>query len=111
MNASIFTVYFVIQCSSDDPPLIMFSYTHADSDFCRLILNHTEQKKNEFKVWIDFQQCVTGDPWEQIADAIERAEVIVCFISEFYKQSNSCRQEFTYAADDLRKPIVPILME
>jgi hypothetical protein len=88
----------------------MFSYAHADSAFCRHILNHIEQK-NEFKIWIDFQQCGTGDPWELIADGIERADVIVCFISEFYKQSNSCRQEFTYAADDLRKPIVPILME
>ncbi|CAF1460409.1 unnamed protein product [Adineta steineri] len=69
-----------------------------------------EQTKDTLKVWIDIQQCAMGDLWERIADGIEHADVILCFISEYYHQSKSCRQELTYAIDDLQKPIIPILI-
>jgi len=91
-------------------PLIMFSYAHKDDKFCYRILKEVEQMQNTIKVWIDIQQCAMGDLWEKIADAIEHADVILCFISEYYHQSKSCRQEFIYAVDDLQKPIIPILI-
>lgn len=90
--------------------MIMFSYSHKDRDFCHHILKEVELAKNKFKVWIDFRECVMDDPWDKIADAIEQATIVICFISEYYQQSKSCRQEFIYAADGLEKPIVPILM-
>ena len=88
----------------------MFSYAHKDDKLCYHILKEVEQMKNIVKVWIDVQQCAMGDLWGKIADAIEYADVILCFISEYYHQSKSCRQEFIYAVDDLQKPIIPILI-
>ncbi|UJR17652.1 hypothetical protein I4U23_004548 [Adineta vaga] len=96
--------------TNDSLPLVMFSYAHKDDKFCYHILKELEQMNTTLKVWIDIQQCAKGDLWEKIADAIENAEVILCFISEYYHQSKSCRQEFTYAVDDLQKPIIPILI-
>lgn len=94
----------------DRLPLVMFSYAHKDDRFCYRILKELEPMNNTLRVWIDIQQCAMGDLWEKIADAIEHADVILCFISEYYHQSKSCRQEFIYAVDDLQKPIIPILI-
>ncbi|CAF1420355.1 unnamed protein product [Adineta ricciae] len=96
--------------TDDSLPLVMFSYAHKDDKFCYQILKEVERMNDKLKVWIDIQHCATGDLWEKIADAIENADVILCFISEYYQQSKSCRQEFIYAVDDLQKPIIPILI-
>lgn len=94
----------------DGLPLVMFSYAHKDDKFCYTILKEVEHMKDILRVWIDIQECAMGDLWEKIADAIEHADVILCFVSEYYHQSKSCRQELTYAVDDLQKPTIPILM-
>ncbi|CAF1254727.1 unnamed protein product [Didymodactylos carnosus] len=91
-------------------PVIMISYSHANDMFCRTIFDHLHQRQ-QFNIWIDFLHCRTGDLWEEIANGMERAQVILCLLSESYFQSKSCRQEFTYATDGLKKPIVPVRIE
>ena len=42
---------------------------------------------------------------------MERAGVIVCLVSSQYFESKSCRQEFIYAVDSLKRRIIPVLLE
>jgi len=50
----------------------------------------------------------SDDLWEEIARAMELATVIVLIVSKEYYDSKSCRQELSYAADTLKKRIVPV---
>ncbi len=90
---------------------IMISYAHTDEELCRKMLHELRQRNASLKVWIDFEQDLTGDLWECIANGIDNSNVIVCITSLDYFQSKSCRQEFTYANDTKSKPIVPVYVE
>ena len=45
-----------------------------------------------------------------MSDAVENAQVVVCCISESYKESGNCRLELQYTHQQ-EKEIVPLLME
>lgn len=51
-----------------------------------------------------------GDLLEAMANAVEKASVVLVCFSNSYKQSNPCRSEAQYA-HALSKPIVPVNME
>ena len=87
---------------------LMVSYAHADSSFCQEMLTHFAD--DAYDVWIDYRCCQAGDLWEAIAQGMEQAQAIVTVISKDYVESKSCRQEFCYAIDVLRKPIIPIIL-
>jgi hypothetical protein len=90
----------------------MISYCHENNTFCDKILDLLATRNDTFDVWIDRTHCqTTGDLWELIADGMEQACVIVCLVSSHYFQSKSCRTEFTYAVDTLKKTLVPVLLE
>lgn len=59
-------------------------------------------------VWVDFAYCHTDDLWEEIAEAIENASVVLLLMSKDYQDSKSCRQEVMYAKDSLKKRFIPI---
>ena len=63
---------------------------------------------NRFDIWVDFAYCHTDDLWEEIAEAIEKASVILFVMSKDYQDSKSCRQEVMYAKDSLKKRFIPI---
>lgn len=91
-------------------PLAMISYSHSDATFCRELV---ERLSAYVPVWVDYKQAHdavahSDDLWEEIARAMERASVIVLIISKEYYDSKSCRQELSYAADLLKKRIVPV---
>ncbi|CAF1128641.1 unnamed protein product [Rotaria sordida] len=93
-------------------PWIMISYCHDNNTFCDTILSFLSKRNDAFDIWIDRTHCQTaGDLWESIADGMERACIIVCLVSSQYFESKSCRKEFIYAADTLKKTIVPVLLE
>ena len=93
-------------------PWIMISYCHENNEFCGEILEILRTRNDPFEIWIDRTHCQgAGDLWESIAEGMEQASVIVCLLSDSYFQSKSCRQEFIYATDSLKRRIVPILIE
>jgi hypothetical protein len=60
------------------------------------------------EVWVDFAYCHTEDFWEEIAEAIEKSNVVLLLMSKDYQDSKSCRQEVMYAKDSLKKRFIPI---
>jgi hypothetical protein len=90
--------------------MIMISYSHEDTEFCKQL--YEEIKKREYDIWVDFNFLKTGDPWEQIAAGMKRANIITCLISEDYCKSKSCRLEATYALEKLQatKPVIPVML-
>lgn len=62
-------------------------------------------------IWVDFLFCHTEDFWEEIAEAIENAHVVLFLMSKDYQNSKSCRQEVMYAKDTLKKRFIPIFIQ
>ena len=90
----------------------MISYCHENNLFCDLLLEYLTKSNDRFNIWIDRTHCEgVIDLWESIADGMERSSIILCLLSGQYFQSKSCRQEFIYATDSLKRPILPILIE
>jgi hypothetical protein len=89
----------------------MISYCHEDDQFCDRILDFLSSPSIRLNIWIDrIYSNKTGNSWESIASGIKLSSTIVCLISDNYLASKSCRQEFIYAVDSLKKPIVPVLL-
>ncbi|CAF2971370.1 unnamed protein product [Rotaria sp. Silwood2] len=90
---------------------IMISDSHGDYDFCSQLLDSLNKHNDVFEIWIDRTHCQgVDDLWGAIAEGMEQASIIVCLLSNQYFESKSCRKEFIYAADSLKKKIVPILL-
>jgi hypothetical protein len=49
--------------------------------------------------------------WEEIGEAIEKADLILFLMSKDYQDSKSCRQEVMYAKDSLKKRFIPIYIK
>lgn len=62
------------------------------------------------EVWVDFEHCNSEDLWEEIAVAIEGANVILFLLSPAYEDSRSCRQEVKYTVDRLNKRFIPVFV-
>ncbi|CAF1675507.1 unnamed protein product [Rotaria magnacalcarata] len=93
-------------------PSIMISYCHADNPFCSQVYDLLCKHSDAFDIWIDRTHCQgVEDLWESIADGMEQASIIVCLLSGQYFESKSCRKEFIYATDSLKKKILPVLIE
>jgi len=60
---------------------------------------------------VDFAYCHSEDLWEEIAEAIEKSDVILFLMSKDYQDSKSCRQEVMYAKDSLKKRFIPIYIK
>jgi hypothetical protein len=89
----------------------MISYCHDNNLFCNEILDILSTRNDVFDIWIDRTHCQgIIDLWESIANGMEQASIIVCLLSNQYFESKSCRQEFIYATDSLKKRIVPVLI-
>lgn len=97
---------------TQEKPLIMISYSHANNDFCDRILELLDQKTDLFDIWIDKRCCKSSDDvWESIAKGIKNAQLIICIISTEYLASKACRQEIIYAKDRLNKRFLPVYLE
>ncbi|CAF0845910.1 unnamed protein product [Didymodactylos carnosus] len=112
----------LITATQSQWPLAMISYSHIDLAFCQELVKKIHQMTNELDMWVDFQHnhsyvdqdsrqhsiSHSDDIWEEIANAIEIASVIIVIISKDYYDSKACRQELSYATDTLKKRIIPI---
>jgi hypothetical protein len=93
---------------TDIKPSIMISYAHSDSNVCTQLYNELVKNNQQFDIWIDWKNSKTGYLWGKIADGIENSSVILCLLSNKYYESKSCQQEFVYAHDHLKKPVIPV---
>jgi hypothetical protein len=98
--------------TTQQKPLIMLSYAHANNEFCDKILELLDQKADLFDIWIDKRCCKSSeDVWESIAKGIKNAQLIICIVSSEYLASKACRQEIIYAKDRLNKRFLPVYLE
>jgi hypothetical protein len=90
-----------------DQPRIFISYAHKDGkDLAQRL--HRDLTDEGFVVWLDTQRLTGGDIWRQeIAEAIDRAAVVVALLSSASYISDVCRVEQQRALEK-RKPIIPI---
>ncbi|CAF0805995.1 unnamed protein product [Rotaria sordida] len=93
---------------TNNKPSIMISYAHNDNNICTQLYNELAKHNQQFDIWIDWKNSKTGYLWGKIADGIANSSVILCLLSNKYYESKSCQQEFVYAHDHLKKPVIPI---
>ncbi|KAL5013584.1 hypothetical protein ScPMuIL_007854 [Solemya velum] len=86
---------------------VMISYQWNDQHI--LIRVRDELRANGFKVWMDIDD-MGGSTLQAMADAVEKASVILICMSQKYKDSPNCRAEAEYAFQR-RKLIIPLKMQ
>ncbi|XP_025089898.1 uncharacterized protein LOC112561555 [Pomacea canaliculata] len=86
---------------------VMISYQWADQETVKQIRDHL--RSHGIKVWMDIDD-MGGSTLQAMAEAVEKAFVIVCCMSQKYKDSPNCRAEAEYAFQK-HKRIIPLIME
>ncbi|KAK3609671.1 hypothetical protein CHS0354_035956 [Potamilus streckersoni] len=56
--------------------------------------------------WLDIERVGGGGLFEDIADGLRKAKVLVAFVSNEYVQSQNCLMEFRFALTTLRIPVI-----
>ncbi|XP_072050788.1 uncharacterized protein [Amphiura filiformis] len=86
------------------PAKVMISYQW---DFKNIaVMVRDDLVNNGFKVWMDLTH-MRDDILTSMADAVEKSDIILMFMSEAYKNSQSCRTEAQYAYK-LQKKVIPL---
>ena len=89
-------------------PYIFVSYAHKN-DAAVLEIISTLQSRG-FRVWYD-EGIEAGSEWpESIASHLERAQLVLAFLSPAYLQSDNCRKEMHYALTK-KKPVINVYLE
>ena len=89
-------------------PYIFVSYAHKD-DAAVLEIISTLQLRG-FRVWYD-EGIEAGSEWpESIASHLERAQLVLAFLSPAYLRSDNCRKEMHYALTK-KKPVINVYLE
>lgn len=86
---------------------IMLSYNWSAQTQVKQVQRALQEQG--YVVWMDVDQ-MGGSTLVAMADAVERAGVMLMFVSKDYKQSANCRTEAEYAFK-LQRRIVPVLVE
>jgi hypothetical protein len=84
--------------------MLMISYSYLDLDFYRTFYEILI-KTSKFSI------CMEAENWKQIAQNIEQSDLILFLLSKDFSTNKSCRQEFIYALDILKKPCIPIFID
>jgi hypothetical protein len=91
-----------------DEPYAFVSYSHRDSSgvYPELVW----LKESGFNIWYD-EGIEAGTEWrEELAKAIEKAQLFIYFVSVDSVESQNCRKEVNFAVDE-NIPIVAIHLE
>ena len=81
---------------------IMISYCWEQKVLARMIKNKLVEAGK--RVWIDTTN-MSGDVFNTMADAVEKASHVICCVSEDYANSRFCQQEIKYACLQRKKLI------
>ena len=89
-------------------PYLFVSYAHKN-DAAVLEIISTLQSRG-FRVWYD-EGIEAGSEWpECIASHLERAQLVLAFLSPAYLRSDNCRKEMHYALTK-KKPVINVYLE
>lgn len=89
-------------------PYLFVSYAHKN-DAAVLEIIRTLQSRG-FRVWYD-EGIEAGSEWpESIASHLERAQLVLAFLSPAYLRSDNCRKEMHYALTK-KKPVINVFLE
>lgn len=83
----------------------MISYSHSNIDFCRRLYGMLSQHP---ELSISFDINNGKYLWKEIEETIQDSDLILFLISNDFFSSKSCRQEFIYVTDTLKKAFIPI---
>ncbi|CAF2680200.1 unnamed protein product [Rotaria sp. Silwood2] len=86
---------------------IMISYNRSSIKICRKIYHRLVEKN--YKVWMDLEHMF-DDILVAMAQAIENSYIVLLCINQQYYESDYCRLEAEYAAEN-RIKFIPCLME
>lgn len=91
-----------------EEPFVFISYSHRDSE--RVFQEITWLRDQGINIWYD-EGIEAGREWrDEIASAIARASALIYFVTPDAAQSENCRNEVNFAADE-QIPIVTIYLE
>lgn len=86
---------------------VMISYQWGHQKTLKMIRDTLKNKG--YNVWMDVDK-MRGSIMEAMADAVEKALVVLVCFSKKYKNSPNCRSEAEYCFK-LRKPVIPLKMD
>jgi len=90
-------------------PAVFISYQWDHQDTVKLLKNKLEEAG--FQCWLDIGRMGGGDAlYAEIDAGIRASKVVICCVTKRYCKSEMCQREMTLA-DNLRKPIIPVLFE
>ncbi|CAF5096480.1 unnamed protein product, partial [Rotaria magnacalcarata] len=87
---------------------VMLSYNWNSHDIVSKIY-HILRKEN-IPVWFDANGDMKDNMYESLADGVENAVVICCFITSNYEESGNCKLELQYAQKRY-KTIIPCILD
>ncbi|XP_072031673.1 uncharacterized protein [Amphiura filiformis] len=90
-----------------DLPHVMISYQWDVQN--RMIVLKNLLTSRGYKVWMDIEK-MEGNILAAMANAVEKAAVILICVSRKYKDSESCRTEASYAYKK-RRAMIPLMMD
>jgi tetratricopeptide (TPR) repeat protein len=87
---------------------VFLSYANQDGKIAEDVFRYLSS--HGFSVWFDRLSILPGSnvPWE-IERALERADVMVALIAPASSQSPGIRDQWTFFANTLKKPVIPVL--
>ncbi|CAF3759051.1 unnamed protein product [Rotaria sp. Silwood1] len=90
--------------SSEHGLHVMLSYHWDNKELVSRI--YKVLKSKNIPVWMDIHGGISFNLFQSMADGIENAAVVCCFMTPKYQTSRNCEKELLYA-DKRRVPIIP----
>ncbi|CAF1476117.1 unnamed protein product, partial [Didymodactylos carnosus] len=87
---------------------IMLSYQWENQDLVEQVYQFLTA--NDFSVWMDINGGMKANIYECMAEGVENAAAICCFMSPKYEKSENCQQELQFAKTK-RVPIIPCKLQ
>ena len=86
---------------------LFISYSRTDQAFVRKLYETLVAEQNE--VFVDWESIPPSSQWKsEIAEAIDKADVILCVLSPDYLASDTCRYELA-SAEAEKKRLIPLV--
>ncbi|CAF4636178.1 unnamed protein product, partial [Rotaria magnacalcarata] len=86
---------------------VMLSYTSINQNIVSKIVNIFN--KENTPVWFDSNGDTKTDMYDSLAEGVENAAAVCCFLTSDYEQSLNCQSELQYA-QKRQKPIIPCML-
>ncbi|CAF1517256.1 unnamed protein product, partial [Didymodactylos carnosus] len=98
----------VAPASSSQPKHAMLSYQWASQELVKNV--YTFLRSKNLAVWMDINGGMSANIYQCMAEGVENANVVVCFLTQKYQNSENCQQELQYTRTK-NIPILPVRLE